>query len=266
VTEQVLHGGVANRGAVVRIGDHVLRPSNPHSPSIHRWLRFLHESGFDGAPLPIAMEDDGRERLTYIEGDVALPPYPAWAQTDTALASIARLMRRFHDASRPFDPSGSTWSDEIADPVGGTVVGHNDVCLENVVFRDGVAVTFLDFDFAAPGRPEYDLAQLARMCVPIEPPVDAAKIGWHPVDRPARLRIVADAYGLDAAGRQLLFDALLDTADVAREFVLRRVEAGDPNFAMMYEFFGGAERYDRRRQFWADHKEEFAQALAASPQ
>jgi Ser/Thr protein kinase RdoA (MazF antagonist) len=62
------------------------------------------------------------------------------------------LMRRFHDASRSFDPSSSTWSDEMADPARGTVVCHNDVCLENVVFRDGIAVGLLDFDFVAPGR------------------------------------------------------------------------------------------------------------------
>ena len=75
------------------------------------------------------------------------------------------------------------------------------MCLENVVFRDGVAVGLLDFDFAAPGRPIYDLAQMARMCVPIDDDVNAARLGWEPADRPARLRLVADAYGLDAAGR-----------------------------------------------------------------
>ena len=49
----------------------------------------------------------------------------------------------------------------MADPEGGPVVCHNDVCLENVVFRNGEAVALLDFDFAAPGRPVYDLACFA---------------------------------------------------------------------------------------------------------
>ena len=82
-----------------------------------------------------------------------VPPYPAWAQADAALASVATLLRRLHDAARSFDPAGSTWSTEMADPAGGPIVCHNDVCLENVVFRDGVAVGLLDFDFAAPGPP-----------------------------------------------------------------------------------------------------------------
>lgn len=41
-------------------------------------------------------------------------------------------------------------SDPSAD--GDALIGHNDVCLENIVFRQGVAVALLDFDFAAPTR------------------------------------------------------------------------------------------------------------------
>jgi thiamine kinase-like enzyme len=48
------------------------------------------------------------------------------------------------------------------------VICHNDVCLENVVFRGGLAVALLDFDFAAPGRPTFDSAAFARMCVPVD--------------------------------------------------------------------------------------------------
>ena len=52
------------------------------------------------------------------------------------------------------------WSDEMRDPdpLGDVVICHNDVCPENVVYRDGVAVALLDFDFAAPGRRVYDVA------------------------------------------------------------------------------------------------------------
>ena len=172
--EQELPGGVANAGAVTRAGDDVLRPSNPHSRSIHRFLSFLRATGFDGASLPRGIDDDGRERLRFMEGDVPVPPYPAWAQEDAALASVAALMRRFHEAARSFEPGGSTWSVEMADPAGGQILCHNDVCLENVVFQGGLAVGLLDFDFAAPGRPAYDLAQMARMCVPVDDDVSAA--------------------------------------------------------------------------------------------
>lgn len=259
--EVPLTGGVANAGRVTRIGQHVLRPSNSHSRLIHRFLSSLRDAGFDGAPMPVGIDDDGRERLVFIEGDVAVPPFPVWAQLDAALASVAALMRRFHQASRSFDPAGSTWSPEMADPAGGSLVCHNDVCLENVVFRDGVAVGLVDFDFAAPGRPVYDLAQFARMCVPIDDDVNAARNGWEPAGRPARLRLVADVYGLDAPGRQSLLKIL--GASIARggEFVRRRVDAGDPNFLKMWNDMGGNERFDRRRRWWEEHEDEFVSAV-----
>jgi aminoglycoside phosphotransferase (APT) family kinase protein len=139
-------------------------------------------------------------------------------------------------------------------------VGHNDVCLENVVFRDGVAVAFLDFDFAAPGRPLYDLVQFIRMCVPVDDDLSAARLGWAPADRAARVRLVADAYGL-APDRSELLAILADSIARGGQFVQRRVEAGDVNFIRMWEGMGGMERFDRRRRWFADHAAEIGRAL-----
>lgn len=261
VDEQQLAGGVANAGRVTRSGGHVLRPCGRHSGSVRAFLLSLRAAGFEGAPLPAGEAEDGRERLVFIEGDVPLPPYPEWAQSDEALVSVAVLMRRFHRASRSFDPSGATWSAELADPAGGRIICHNDVCLENVVFRDGAAAALLDFDFAAPGRPVYDLVQFARMCVPVDDEISAARLGWHPADKPARLRLVADSYGLDATARQQLVEVLADSIARGGEFVRRRVEAGDPNFIKMWNEMGGIERFNRRRRWWAAHHQDFAVAL-----
>jgi aminoglycoside phosphotransferase (APT) family kinase protein len=152
---------------------------------------------------------------------------------------VARLLRGLHDAARTFDPRGHTWDGALADPAGGSVVCHNDVEPSNVVFRGGVAVALIDFEFAAPGRPVYDLAQLARLWVPIDDDSDAGRLGWRPADRPARLRLVADAYGLDGAGRSALLAAVDDA--------LRQIEA--------------AVGRDRGRRWWVDHQSSFAAAL-----
>ena len=262
--EEVLVGGVANAGAVVRVGDLVLRPSNPFTPTIHRFLRELRAAGFAGASLPVGTASDGREELEFIPGDVPVTPFPDWAQTDEVLASISTLMRRFHLASAGIQVEGE-WNTEMADPgplgADRVIVCHNDVCLENVVFRQGEAVALLDFDFAAPGRPLYDLAQFARMCVPVDDPTSAADLGWHETDKPARLRVVADAYGLSERER-LEFHAVLGaTIDRGGEFVLRRVEAGDRNFIQMWDQIGGMERFDRRRRWWDERAVDFAAAL-----
>jgi hypothetical protein len=261
VAEQQLDGGIANAGQVVRVGPHVLRPSSPHSGSIHAFLRAVRQAGFEGAPSPVGIDEDGRERLVFIDGDVPVAPYPEWSQSDTALASIARLLRGLHDAARGFDAQGLTWDDSLADPAGGTLVCHNDVEPSNVVFQDGIAVALLDFEFAAPGRPVYDVAHLARLCVPIDDELDQARLGWWPGDRPARLRLVADAYGLDRDGRAELLNAMNDAITRVEAAVRRSVDAGDPNTIAMWNRTGGGERYDRRRSWWTDHHDLFAGAL-----
>jgi Phosphotransferase enzyme family len=260
--EQELHGGVANAGRVTRRGDVVLRPSNPHSLSVHAFLIALRTVGFAGASLPDGFDPDGRERLHFIEGDVPLPPYPAWAQSDAALESVTTLLAAFHRASARVDTGPGSWSRELADPLGGPVVCHNDVCLENVVFRDGVAVGLLDFDFAAPGRPVHDLAQLARMCVPVDDELSAARLGWRQPTRSDRLRLIADTYGLGDRERLELLGSLDRSMQQGGEFVRRRVAAGDQNFLRMLEQMGGMERYDRRRRWWEAARAEFADALA----
>jgi len=255
-------GGVANAGAVTRDGDHVLRPSNPHTPTIHAFLRFLREEGFSGASNPIGIDPDGRERLEYIAGDVAVPPYPAWAQTDMALATAAALLRRLHDVSARFvPPRDATWSAEMADPIGSEVICHNDVCLENLVYRDQVAVGLLDFDYAAPGRRVYDLAAFARMNVPIDTDDDAVLLGRTPPFDPfRRLRIVADAYGLPP-GRHDFLDAV--AAGVARggQFLQRRLDEGNEAFIKMVAESGGMAKFDRRRVWFAANRQRFADAL-----
>lgn len=192
---------------MTRVGDEVRRPWSDFTPSAHHFLRAVREAGFKGVPRPLPTQEDGRERLSFVPGDVPIPPYPPWAQTDEALASLATLMRQFHDAAGTVMAEGG-WNGELADPQGGPIICHNDVCLENVVFRNGSAIAFLDWDFAAPGRPVYDLAQMARMCVPVDDDVSASRLGWVKANTPARLRLVSDAYGLAGEARMELLSVL----------------------------------------------------------
>ena len=137
--DQPLNGGIANAGAIVRRGDLVRRPTGPHTATVQRFRADLRAQVSRARPSPAGMTNDGRERLGFIPGDVAVPPYPAWAQIAEGLASIARLMRGLHDAAARVGVPMDGWNRELADPAGGPIVCHNDVCLENVVFRDGEA-------------------------------------------------------------------------------------------------------------------------------
>jgi len=76
--EHTLMGGTANRGLVVRVGDTVRRPLRPAFASTHALLVHLEAVGFAGAPRWLGIDAQGREVLTFVEGEAVLPPYPAW--------------------------------------------------------------------------------------------------------------------------------------------------------------------------------------------
>jgi hypothetical protein len=245
VEEIVLAGGVANRGAVVRIGDTVRRPRAPHSDAVARLLLHLERAGFDGAPRYLGVDDRGRDVLSWIEGDVPLPVFPGWAMSDQALAGLGRLLREFHAAVAGFDPAEGVWGTELADPAGGQLLCHNDVCPENVVFRDGRPVALLDFDFAAPGRRLWEVVATASMWAPLASPDRRLT---HPagLDAARRTAVLADAYGLDGAERRQFTDVLILRNRIGRAFVMGRVDAGEAPFVDMVTEHGAWER-------WADN-------------
>jgi hypothetical protein len=209
VEETVLAGGVANQGSVVRVGDTVRRPRGRHSDAVAELLHYLDQVGFEGVPRSLGTDDRDREVLSWIPGDIPLPPFPGWAMSDEALISVARLLRGYHDAVDGFVASQPAlmWSTELADPTGGWVLCHNDICPENVVFRDGRAVALLDFDYAAPGRRVWDVVATAAMWAPL---VAADWRKTHPpgLDGVSRTALFADSYGLDKTNRRAFFEVL----------------------------------------------------------
>ena len=73
------------------------------------------------------------------------------------------------------------------------------------------------------------------MCVPIDDDESAALLGWDRPDRPVRLRLVSDSYGLDYSGRNELLEILDDAVAHSGEFVKRHADAGEPGFVLMWE-------------------------------
>jgi Ser/Thr protein kinase RdoA (MazF antagonist) len=261
MTEKPLAGGMGNRGEVLRVSDTVRRPVSNHTSAVLLLLEHLVAKGFP-APVPTGRDEEGRETFHWIEGDVPVPPYPEWSLTDRALASVGRLLRRYHDAVRSFPqpPPHLHWSDELADPKGGHIVCHNDVCPENVVFRNGEAVALLDFDLAALGRSVWDLANTARMWIPLRPPeVSGERAHLDPF---RRLAVLARAYGLESAEHRPLVEAIITSKRLGTRFVERRVSAGEPAFVEVWEQRGG-KAGDERLIAWLDaNGEAFLRALA----
>ncbi|MET7370495.1 aminoglycoside phosphotransferase family protein [Streptomyces sp. NPDC005566] len=260
--DEALVGGMANAGAVFRRGEWVERPAPRNARDLHAYLIELKEHGFDAAPAPVGLTADGHEQLTFIPGDVALPPFPDWAMTSSALESVGSLLRRLHETSAAVAvDTRAEWPPDLADPEGGAMVCHNDVCPDNVVFRDGRAAALIDFDMAAPGRALWDIAMTARYWVPMLDPESAAALYPRGLDAAARLRTLADSYGLSAGDRAELPCVIEQATEVCRAFVARRVAGGDRVYLRALAARGGWERWDRVQTWLVDHRQTFTAAL-----
>lgn len=240
--EEPLAGGMDNTHAVVRVGDTVRRPLTRSSGAVRKLLLHLENVGFEGAPRYLGSDAEGREVLSYIDGEVPLPPYPAWSMTDDALIDLARLLRRFHEATASMDlRDASDWASDWADALGGPVVCHNDLFPENAVFRDGRVIALIDFDMAAPGRPLWDVAIAAQEWSPLNAP-EARRDHPRHLDGVARLRRFARAYGVEPDHASQLVDLIFAERRQSLAHIRDEVAAGNPAWVNHWHESGGEER------------------------
>jgi Phosphotransferase enzyme family len=194
----------------VRVGQTVRRTGNSWSPAVLDLLRHLDREGFAGAPRALGFDDQGREVLTYIEGevgrgdsfipdqggrfDIRLPDY-VWR--DDVLVHLGALIRAYHDAAATFPWAGREWLFEPRQPV--ETVCHNELFPWNTVFRSGVPVAFIDWDTAAPGPRAWDLGFAAWRWVPFFRDAKCRAVGLPPgiAEKARRFRLLVDAYGLE---------------------------------------------------------------------
>jgi hypothetical protein len=199
---------------VVRVGDTVRRPRQETSRGVAEYLQHLERVGFDRAPRYLGVDAQGRDVLSFLDGDVPGDPVDAWAVADAVLPSVARLTRALHDASEGFVPSapirpvveGRPLPDLPDEP---RLIAQRDITPQNTIFREGAAWGLIDFDLSDWTTRSVDLANTAMHWVPLCDPVDR-KGAFRDIDVPLRLRLLLDAYGRDAVSA----DALLVGAEL----------------------------------------------------
>ena len=242
-----LSGGTANRGLVIRVGDTVLRPTAPCWRATHALLAHLSAAGFDGAPRVLAA-GPCTETLTYIDGQAAVPPLAEDTLTETALVSVADLLRRYHLAAASFDPAGYSWPRAIPAPFRTGLVSHNDVHPANLVFRDGRAVALIDFDWAGPGSAAWDLATAARNWAPLQDDQDITDSRQGRALE--RFRIFLLASGLPRADRRRVAEAVVANHDWTYAIVTEAAAAGHQGFADHWRMVAAPAGRARR---WCQH-------------
>jgi hypothetical protein len=203
VSEVPLVGGDVN--VVVRVGDTVRRPPEP--PGVVALLKWYEHVGFDGAPRYLGGDEQGREMLTFVEGEPAFAPVPSG---DEVVSAIGRLLRRAHDAQAGFvAPEDAGWDTHVAGVDRGEVICHLDLFWTNVIFRDGLPVALIDWELAAPSSRVLEVALAATYWAGIRTDEQLESWGIPLERRGERLRILCDSYGLDGWQRSLLLDELV---------------------------------------------------------
>lgn len=148
-SEISLPGGQVN--AVTRIGDTVRRATRHDTSLQHALLHHLAQKGFEASPRFLGLDDQGREILTYLPGEVLFDKDDF---DDRQLAAAARLLRRYHDATTDFAPV-------IA--AGAEIMCHNDWTPANTTCLDGIPIGMIDFDTVQPGTRLWDVTYSAWM-------------------------------------------------------------------------------------------------------
>ena len=178
LAEIPLSGGRLTSG-IVRVGSTVRRPSKGNAAFVHDLLLFLEDEGFPFAPRFLGRDEQGRDILSYLEGEMW--PDSGSGLSDDQLEQAARAIRRYHDAT-----AGSRLSQ------GYEIVAHHELGPHNTIFQGGHLMGFIDWDDAAPGTRLRDLANA------IYNYVDVSHWANQTADEQARrIHLMCVAYGWD---------------------------------------------------------------------
>ena len=168
---------------------------------MHALLRHFEAVGFEGAPRVLGIDEDGREVLSFVEGERGARAGACRGRG--RLASSGAFSARMHDAQAGFGlrttQHWQRWSGAADDRT--RSICHNDLFWPNVVFRDGPPVALIDWDLAAARATARTIVASAAnylgcRCARDERCAD----GWGVPDRPSRrapARCCCDAYGLE---------------------------------------------------------------------
>lgn len=224
---------------VVRVGDTVRRASGPWSDAVHAFLRACETAGIAETPRSLGFDEQGREMLTYLDGDV-LTAHPDTMWSLTTLKASARLLRRIHDAGARLVSKRLAWRSPVHDPV--EVICHNDFAPYNMLTKGGGLSGVIDFDMASPGPRIWDVAYLAYRLVPWA----ADSVTYNPRlhgSREERLSVLIATYGIDCSPQSVRATAVARLIELAAFTEFRATETGRSDLvqhAAMYR--GDAER------------------------
>ena len=173
-----LSGGRLTPG-IVRVGNTVRRLPKRNAAFVHELLLWLEDQSFHFAPRFLGTDEQGRDILSYLEGDTW--PDSGSELSDDLLVQATRVIRRYHDLT-----AGSRLAQ------GHDIVAHHELGPHNTIFQQNQLVGIIDWDDAAPGTRLRDLSNAVYNYV------DVSHWSNQTADIQARrIRLMCAAYGWD---------------------------------------------------------------------
>lgn len=211
---------------VVCIGNKVHRPAGQWTQQVHKLLLYLRQQGFNQAPVPLGFDQQGREILSFLEGQISDYPLSKNAASITALTSAAKLLRAYHDVSQNFlneNPPSQDWMLPSKSPQ--EVICHGDFAPYNLVLEGEKTIGMIDFDAAHPGPRAWDIAYALYRFAPFTGPDNEDGFGKLE-DQILRARLFCDAYGLSQENRVGLVNLIIERLQALIDFMMRSAHEG----------------------------------------
>jgi Ser/Thr protein kinase RdoA (MazF antagonist) len=207
------------------------------TPAVRALLDHLCAVGFDGAPRGFA-EGTAADRTT-LAGD-------------EMLHRAAALVGDFHRASATFvPPPDARWEPYADDPDGGSVVLHGDLGGWNIIVGPDASLTIIDWGFAHPGRPEWEIAYSLISFADLW-----RDSGHTDAECVRRMHVFADGYRLERPRLALALDLLPRRARVTSDVIAAGAARGDPVMVRLREhdvdseWAATADHWDARLPTW----------------
>lgn len=223
--KQVLSGG--REGKIVKEMDKVVRPGNAWTPYVHDFLTYMHENGFSNIPKPYGISAEGKEMVSFVEGEVYNDSLPDMILTDEVLVDVAKLLRCYHDVGEKYMQrltGEEVWMLPKHSPQ--EVMCHGDFAPYNLTFVDGSVHGIIDFDTLHPGPRLWDIAYAVYRWIPFVSPTNPDY--RNDLDEQIRrIKLFADTYGLCTDARKDLPNMMVERIQSLVSYMQREAEKGN---------------------------------------
>lgn len=212
------------------INNEVHRPVGHWTQQVHKLLRYLRDQGFYAAPKPLGFDEQGREIMSFIKGEVCHDLLYQNAASLKVLTSAAKLLRTYHDVSQNFlnvEPASKDWMLACKNPQ--EVICHGDFALYNLVLDGEQAIGMIDFDAAHPGPRTWDIAYALYRFAPFTNPNNQDGFG-NIEDQILRARLFCNAYELAEEKRMGMADLMIERLQNLIDFMMRSAQEGNKKY------------------------------------